>query len=336
MAGEGRGLLAPRTERGIHTAPTVPRQDGASRGRDDLDALRVRIRALVGIAAENRSTMSPEELQVLLPPAAFANAEAVVQFIQDDRVLGAELIVADREVALRAAPGLIKGRQEQRRLTDQRLRQADLFAASLERCTPGLELMAISGSVAYGGTKVDDDIDFYIVTGSDGLWITLLIAMGLARLHRLRRPETPVFCFNRLEEADGCRARFRESGEALFAREALSLRVLRGAGFYRDLLESAPWMERWFPALYRKRVEETGARDPARTAPSSPLWRAANATAFLVVGPYLWTLGAIRNRRLRREGRTQAVFRTVVEPRFCAYESRKYDRLDDEYRRAFA
>ncbi len=336
MAGEGRRLLAPRTERGGHAAPTVPRPDSGSRGGDDLDALRERIRTLVGIAAENRSTMSPEELQVLLPPAAFANADAIAQFIQDDRVLRVELIVADREVAPRAAPGLITGRKEQRRLTDQRLRQADVFAASLERCSPGLELMAISGSVAYGGTKVDDDIDFYIVTRADGLWITLLIAMGLARLHRLRRPETPVFCFNRLEEADGCRARFRNSGEPLFAREALSLRVLRGAGFYRNLLESAPWMERWFPALYRKRVDETGAPGAARAAHGSPLWRAANATAFLVLGPYLWAMGAIRNRRLRREGRTQAVFRTVVEPKFCAYESRKYDHLDDEYRRAFA
>ncbi len=318
-----------------HTARGEP-SEAPTLGDDGLDSVRNRIRALVAVAAANRSTMSPDELRVLLPPGAFAENDDMVRFIETDRVLGTELVVLEGEIAPREDTALIERRRSQRDLTGQRLCVADAFVSSLGRFVPSPDLVAVSGSVAYGGTKLDDDIDFYIVTGPRRLWATLLVAMLMARIRRLSDPTTPIFCFNRLEERDGCREGFRGSRAPLFAREALSLRVLRGAAFYRELLESSAWMETWFPALYRLRLDELRSADPQEASPSSPFWAAVNAAAFLVLGPYLWVAGALRNVRLGHEGRVRAQFRTVVEPAFCAYESRKYDELGDEYRRTFA
>ncbi|HYM40884.1 MAG TPA: hypothetical protein VEY12_12220 [Thermoplasmata archaeon] len=308
-----------------------------ARGSDTeaLRHVRERIRTLVGIAAANESTMSADELRVLLPRERFGDADAVVRFIEEDYALRDELVVNDGEVAPRADTALVARRRDQRTLTRDRVALARGFAASLVRFSPWTELVAVSGSVAYGGTKLDDDIDFFVVTPRRRLWITLLIALGLARLNRARHPRAPVFCFNRLEETERCESGFREAREPLFAREALNLRILHGSEFYHDLLAASPWMETWFPSLYRMRLDESAREPGAERDPRGTQWAAANALAFLVLGPYLWIVGALRNSRLRREGRNAARFRTVIEPGFCAYESQKYDDLGDAYRRTF-
>lgn len=290
----------------------------------------------MGIAAANDSTMTADELQVLLPTAMFQDPDQVTKFIRADPELRHELTLIDDEIVPRADPTLLTRRDEGRRLAEQRIQIARDFAATLQRFCPGLELLAISGSVAYGRTRLEDDIDFFLVAGADRMWITLLSAMVLARLARLRRRDLPVLCFNRTEEAEGTRDRFQASGEPLFAREALNLKVLVGTGFYHDLLESSPWMERWFPSLYRMRLTGTTPEPSRRTSGASTLTALGNVVAMVVLGPFLWLVGGVRNARLRKEGRDKALFRTVVERRFCAYESKKYEDLGDEYRRTFA
>ena len=225
---------------------------------DTLTGVRERVRTLVTIAATNGSTISCEELRALLPPSTFPMAEEVGVFVRNDRVLRAELLVIDGEVVPRAETGLVARRQDQRRLTSDRLQLAHRFVGSLGRLAPWIELAGISGSVAYGGTKAHDDIDFYLVTRPNRMWITFFLAMGLARVTRLRDPAAPVFCFNRLEEMEGCQDGFRENRDPLFAREALNLKILRGQEFYSRLLRSAPWMEDSFPTLYLLRVDSSG------------------------------------------------------------------------------
>lgn len=299
----------------------------------DLDALRGRIRSLVAIAAQNGSTISTEELRVLLPQGPFPSAEAMESFLARDGPLADELRVFHGEVTVQGSEHLLARRATQRALTEERLARAERFVAALERRCAGIELVAVSGSVAYGGTRIHDDVDIFLVTARHRMWACLLLAMAAAKLERLRDPSAPVYCFNRVTERSECAASFRESRDPLFAREALTLRVLRGRRFYGDLLESAPWMAEHFGALYRERLRDPGQGDPRPAG--GPLWRGLNFASFLVLGPYLWSAGLWRNRRLDRDGRTGARFRTVIEPSFCAYESRKYDDLRATYRRDF-
>lgn len=272
---------------------------------------------------------------MLLPTDVFASAEEVGQFLEEDETLRAEFLVIGGEVAPRGEVELIARRREQRRLTSDRLELADRFVSSLDRLCPWIELVGISGSVAYGGTKLHDDVDFFLVTQRNRMWISLFMAMGLARIERTRGRDSVVFCFNRVTEREACEYSFRGSQEPLFAREALNLRILRGHGFYAKLLRSAPWMAQSFPRLYREKVREEISSAPSARRRIEPHAFLANGAAFLILAPYLWLVGLARNARLQREGRNRARFRTVIEWSFCAYESKKYDDLREDYRRTF-
>lgn len=315
-------------------APTEVQEQEAPRSSQP-GRFRDRIAALVGIAAANGSTVSTEELRLLLPADSFTTAEHLERYIRADPILSGSLVVTNGEVAPRGAETLIAQRRQQRKLTSDRVEFADEFTATLTQRMRWVELVGVSGSTAYGGAKPEDDIDFFIVTQSHRMWVTLLGALVLARLHRLRSAEGPVLCFNRVTERDACVRSFDDGHEPLFAREALNLRILHGHGFYRELLASAPWMEQHFPSLYRSRLDDDPASEGTGQVRMRPHWSVANALAFLGLAPYLWMAGQIRNARLAKRGLRRAHFRTVIERNFCAYESRKYDELREEYRRTF-
>ncbi len=296
---------------------------------------RERIRVLVGVAAANESSISLDELLELLPAGLFPSAEALGHFITADVDLSSRLATTGGEVTLRGREDLAAHRLRQRALAADRLKDADRFVAQLARVCSGIELAGISGSTAYGGAKPTDDIDFFLVTRPHRLWATLLLALLRARIERMRSPDTPVYCFNRLLERPACERAFQERRDALFAREALNLRILRGGTVYRDLVASARWMAEPFPNLYAARLAKPGPADlEGRT--DGPAGRPLNAAALLLLGPYLWLAGLVRNARLRRQGRAKECFRTVVRPDLCATESILYDELREEYRRAFA
>ncbi len=317
------------------SAGDASRRRGAGAGASSA-VDRERIRALVGIAATNESSISLDELLDLLPPKLFDSREALAHFIATDDGLSRQLAAVDGEVTFRGRESLAERRLVQRGITEGRLAEAARFLHELGRICPWIELAGISGSTAYGGAKPADDIDFFLVTQEHRLWATLLLAFLCARGVRFRSAEAPVYCFNRTLERPACERAFLERRDPLFAREALNLRVLHGNGAYRDLLASAPWMAESFPRLYTARLAATaeGAWPVRRSA--GPEGRLLNAAALLVLGPYLWMAGLARNVRLRRAGREKECFRTVVRSDFCATESVLYDELREEYRRAFA
>ena len=301
----------------------------------DLGDARARIRALVSIAAGHGSSVSLEELYALLPVGAFENARAVERFVAEDDLLRSELEIRRGEVVPLQSGHLVARREGQRRLTADRLRLAEDFATRLGRACPGIDLVAVSGSTAFDGARPEDDVDFFLVTQRGRMWVALALSMGMSKLVRMRDPRVPSFCFYRVTEREPCVASFGRPGDALFAREALSLKVVRGSTFLRWLLGSAGWMETPFPNLYRARLAGRVEAPPSPDWGGSSVWSVANVLAFLGLAPYLWLAGLVRNVRLRRQGRADAVFRTVVSFRFFSYESRKFEALRERYAGAF-
>jgi hypothetical protein len=151
----------------------------------------------------------------------------------------------------------------------------------------------------------------------------------------MKNPSWPVLCLNRILEEDVCRDDFVVPQDALFAREALSLKVLEGFTFYRELVESAPWMEKIFPELYRRAAALDKGRSGVARRARGRLWSVANVVAFTVLAAYLPIIGLWRNRRLVRQGNLTALYRTIIERGFFAYESRKYENLRRTYREVF-
>jgi len=237
---------------------------------------------------------------------------------------------------MRGREDLAAARASQRDLTHARLGQADSFLDLLSKVCPWVDLAGVSGSTAYAGAKPDDDIDFFLVTAERRSWISLLLAMATARLGRLRSRTAPQYCFNRIIELEECVQTFRDSRDALLAREALNLVVLRGNDVYWELLTSAPWIGDQFPELYETR--RSASRTTCRDIPQSLglLGDALNAAAFMCLAPYLWLAGLLRNVGLKRAGRDKECFRTIIRPDSYATESTLYDELREAYRQAFA
>ena len=301
-----------------------------------LPEIRDRIAFLVETAVSNGSTISVDELRSLMPINRFPTGGVLKQFLTTDERLSRLLAEVKGEITLRGKEDLAEGRQSQRVLAHTRLAQADDFLRRLGRFCPWIELAGISGSTAYAGTKPEDDLDFFLVVERRRLWISLLLAMATARFLRLRSKSSPVYCFNRVVERADCELTFRATREPLFAREALNLVVLRGNGLYGHLLASAGWIERLFPRLFAMRLNDAGEADDTPRAEHGVTGTLANAAAFLVLGPYLWLAGLIRNVRLRKAGRERECFRAVVRTDHYATESTLYDELREEYRRALA
>ena len=298
-----------------------------------LHDLRSRIQTFVEIAADNGSTISFGELRTLLPSTMFPSDEVLQQFISMDERLSTRLASVGQEVAIRGRETLAEARQAQRLLSVARVRQADRFLEVLSRICPWIRVAGVSGSTAYGGAKPSDDIDFFLVTAKDRLWLSLFIALLTARGVRMRAHSSTVYCFNRILDEDTCKSAFASTRDPLFAREALNLRVLRGGGAYRDLLATARWMEQPFPDLYRTRMDAPRRPSEASSPRSRSFLNVLETATAVFVGTYLVLAGLRRNARLRREGRSKECFRTIVRRGFYATESVLYDELREAYRR---
>ncbi len=311
-----------------HSAPE-PAHNGSSVSR-----IKDTIKTLVSIAAAQGSSISSTELFLLLPPGLFDSSTDLESFLEYDAGLGLDILVRDGQVTLKGLDHLARGRPAQVSLSAERVEIAQAFSDRLVSICPWIDLVSISGSTAYAAGKPNDDVDFYIVTRRNRLWVTLLIAMLAARFHKTKNPDSPQFCFNRIQEDDECRNSFKALQDPLFAREVLSLRILGGHRYYIELVKSASWMERLFPGL----VHEVLTSAPVRTIVGDQdreVWSIVNGIAFVILPPYLALVGAWRNRRLARQGRHESRFRTVIRRGFFAYESRKYDLLRDIYRKVF-
>ncbi len=300
-----------------------------------LSSIRAKVRTLVSIAAANDSSIPSAELFLLLPRGVFASPEGLEEFVSFDATLRKEIVLAHGELSFKGSEALTRHREEQIGRAAHRVRLARSFADRLVELCPWIRLVAISGSTAYGRTRARDDIDFFVVTRKNRLWITLLVALILAKIQRTRNPSVPGYCFNRLLDEVQCARTFRTLQEPLLARETLTMRVLKGKAYYLELIQSASWMGGLFPALYQQSLASGDASERAGSNRDHRFWSLLNWIALAGLAPYATLAGLLRNRRLSESGEVDARFRTVIRSGFFAYESRKFDLLKDMYRKAF-
>lgn len=300
--------------------------------REGLHRVRSRLIGLVAIAGQHDAPVQIEDAMQLLPFRAFDTPIALGQFVRTDPVLKAAFVLDRGLLTLRERPDLIESPIEQAAMISNRVGLARSFVDRLALICPWLLVAGISGSTAYGHAKAADDLDFFLVAGRRRMWITLLVALLLARIDR-RRFGAPTYCFNRTLEDYECIKDFNGYQEPLVAREALTMLVLRGERRYASLIEASGWMAQYFPLLYETRRNiKTPAHGAEHEMVGGVYWGLLNGVAYLIVTSYLRLMGLLRNARLARQGRHGAQFRTVIRKGFCAYESNKYDALRETYR----
>jgi hypothetical protein len=313
VAGHG-----PVLSRGMAGETGAPRPV-VSAGRPLLDD---RVEALLGVARRFGTGVPLEELRLLLP------LEGPGDPVELERWLYSRPDLARIEGDRAYSPGGLAHR------TSDRERRADQYRAAAERLVgrdlrpllPLLRCVAITGSTAYGAPEEGDDLDLFVVTRSGTLWVVLAYTYLAVRLRFQPAVSEgrPPPCLNYVLDERRAPAEFWEARDFLFAREALSARVLRGEEYYRDLLACAPWLGTEIPRLYAQRSSGT---PPRAGNPAPRAIRVLNAALYPWLAAYLQFVGLWRNHASRARNGTDGTFRTVTGARRLAFVSARFDRL---------
>lgn len=309
------------------TALTVPSvRSPTGEGVVARTALDRRIQVLTEVAGEFGVGVPLVELTELLPSTSPTRPEHLEAYLVGRPDLAQ---VVDRTAYLPPA-GTAADPARLRRGAEYFARAEALWDGPLRWLQPTIRCIGVTGSVAYGAPTASDDLDFFVITRAGALpWflagtylMLLLVRLGRANF----RDPTP--CFNYVIDERRVAREFAPGQGFMFAREALSARMVRGEDYYRTLLAQFPWMGVEIPRLYAARVAGGG---DTRPRPASLLTRLGSALAFVPLATYLRCGGLIRNAQYRRDHREPYLHRTLVAPGRIATLSRRYELLRARY-----
>jgi hypothetical protein len=231
----------------------------------------------------------------------------------------------------------VEGEEKRRERGRENLRRATKFGQVLVN---GTILVSVSGANSYLSAREDEDIDFFCVTKTDSLWPFMLRALILARIHRLANRDMPEICFSCIMDEKWATKEFRERQHAIFARDALTAKVIGGWTTYHSLLEEARWMESYFPAFYTIRLRESDVAEgggPSSRNASAHKEKAVSSSTLLnsflyhTLGSFLRMKSWALNRRLTKSSRHSSVFFTRIGKGHYIYESNSYRKLRKMY-----
>jgi hypothetical protein len=296
------------------------------------EAQREAILAYCRIAAASGALLSVEDLVELL--ALDTTQRGLEESISSDELLKSKVLVESGHVLL-AGPGSDRSTAREAAREEDRRRERALANVESARdfgrmLSKEAVFVAVAGTNSYLSAGEGDDIDFYCITQTDSMWVFMLRSLILSRIYSIaRRPEQP-FCFSFVLDERQAVEELSRPKDALFARDTLTAKVLKGAEAMCPLLQKATWMRAYFPALYEHRLREWCSSG----APASSTKKGSavvNSWLFFTVGWYVSLRAWILNRRLTKQGRSEAVFRTRIGTGQLEYVSRRYVELGKMY-----
>jgi hypothetical protein len=229
-------------------------------------------------------------------------------------------------------------RLEREQMSVAKLDSAAEFARVLRRMVPFIRTVAVTGSVAYGSADKWDDIDLFIVTKRNRLWLTAFMTLVFVRLTKflgLRAPHLSLFCLSYVHDEQGfANESQRNRTNPLFARELLKAKPVAGAGHYRKILEGSSWVQDIYSMPYAAKLRglkvETDSQGveverDSRLFSFSFKW--AEGIAFVFLSRYLRIRAYLTNLKLRSQGQDFRIFEPKMSAVSCVYTSNFYEWL---------
>ena len=293
------------------------------------------IEAFCNIARENGAMISLRELIRLV--SINANESDVEDAFLSDSKLRSKFLLDSGYVLERSpgskntAHGAVDEEERRRELARANLRRASTFGRVLLK---GTVLVSVSGANSYLSARENEDIDFFCVAKTNGMWPFMLKALVMARLHRLTNRDAPELCFSCIMDEKWATDAFRSRQKPIFARDALTAKVIGGRKAYHALLEEAPWMESYFPAFYNMRLRETDPggelshMDEVAGNEGSPV---LNSFLYYTLGSFLRMKSWALNRKFTKAARHSSIFALRIGMGFYIYESNRYRKLRGMY-----
>jgi len=284
------------------------------------------------VARENGAAISLKDLSVLA--SVDCSEEDLANSWKDYELLSSRYEIASGLVLEKTRS---KDPVKTRDSMDARLARANsniIFANQLEklfeRAGAPFEVLSISGSTSYLSVSETDDLDFFCMTKTGGMWGEFVRALLLARAFRLSKNVAPWICLSYVADETFVRKEFFENQNGLFARDALSTLVIRGENRFLKLLRENGWMAGYFPKLYSLRVSKREGAFEQTMSPGS-LARIMNLFLYYTAGTYIKLKSSLLNRKYLRERRFSSLFQLRIGPDHCIYESADYLRLKQLY-----
>ena len=269
-----------------------------------------------------KSNLSAEELRSLLTRHDFADLEFT---IRDDYLL------TSRDQSL-------SSRLEREQLSAAKLESAASFANLLTRLVPFIRTIAVTGSVAYGSADKWDDVDLFILTERNRLWLSTFLMLLQIRLYKvlgLRAAHLLPFCLSYLHDEEGFLKESRRSrANPLFARELLKAKPVAGTEKYRKILEENEWVGEFYSTPYKETLRLLGTSPKRMTKPAgssgiqSLLLSWVEGMSYVILGRYLRLRAYLTNLKLKSEGNELRAFQPNISPASCVYTSNLYQWLN--------
>lgn len=154
--------------------------------------------------------------------------------------------------------GIVGKRKTREKQSKRFLLKAKIVTYFL-KVIPWIKLVGISGGLAMENASKKDDIDLFIITAKNRLWISRVLVLGLLSLTRQRRKVGDFgrtiagkFCINTLLEED----RLDQSSKDIYlAHEVLQMKVLwQRDGIYGKYLADNEWVFKFLPNWVGDRI----------------------------------------------------------------------------------
>ncbi len=213
-----------------------------------MKQLRFAVLSTVSYAAVFRQALTVEQIHFFLirHKASSAQVKKIVAHLVHQK----KLTVHNHHYFLPAYPP----RHEDQTIVDQKYQLANR-AIRLLSWIATIQLIAVSGAVGAGSPQRNDDIDLFIITKSQCLWISRLCAVVLLELLGLRRRPRDRHAANKI-----CLNFFLDrknlplpvSDQTLYgAHEVVQMKPLWSIGnIYRDFLDANSWVSQFLPHAY--------------------------------------------------------------------------------------
>lgn len=144
----------------------------------------------------------------------------------------------------------INRRKSGNALAKKRLKAARLITKLISRF-PFVRGVMLSGSISKGFMEKDSDIDFFLVTHPNRLWLTRLILMLFKKIFLLNSRK--YFCINYYIDVDNLEIKEKNIFTAI---ELSSLIPTFGSAVYNGLYKSNGWIKNFYPNFPKRELDQ--------------------------------------------------------------------------------
>lgn len=174
----------------------------------------------------------------------------------DALVLHKKIYQKDGYYFLAKRKEIVRKRKEKEKISQQKLQKAKEIARIIAKI-PTVLCIGVSGSLAMENAEKDADIDLFVITKKDTLWVTRGIILFLLQYKKVRRKRQggktkDTICLNMLIDSNHLALK-KERHNIYSAHEVVQMKPLFTRGFiYEEFLRENMWVTKFLPHAFPK------------------------------------------------------------------------------------